>query len=132
MSMPDNKFKIQALGYQKFEVKNILRGCLWYMSCVTLQGYWVICRFCCKEQRRQPVKIMKYLAINNTDWYTHHVFRVPIHDGVFEIESLQIGDSRRLHFFRKLEQSTKLRNLRDVEFDKQYFFICSQKGYVPG
>lgn len=60
----------------------------------------------------------------------HDVFGMPIHDGIFQIETFQIADGRCLHLFIKSKVPTKMGNLGDVQFHQQMLLFCADELYI--
>ena len=50
-----------------------------------------------------------------TESSSHHVLRMPIHDCVFQIETLEVSDCSCFNFLWKLEKGRQLGYFRDVE-----------------
>jgi hypothetical protein len=48
---------------------------------------------------------------------------MPIHHGVLEVETFQVGYSSRLNFFGEAKVSTQLRYLGDIQFDEEELLV---------
>jgi hypothetical protein len=48
---------------------------------------------------------------------------MPIHHGILEIESFQVGDSSGLYFFWEAKVTTKLRYFSDIQFNEQMLLV---------
>jgi hypothetical protein len=57
----------------------------------------------------------------------HDVFGMPIHDGVLEVETLQVGYSSRLNFFGEAKVATQLRYLGDIQLDEKELLLSVEE-----
>lgn len=64
--------------------------------------------------------------------FAHYILWMPIHNGILEIEPLEIGDGSGLYFLRKAKHSAELGDFREIEFDEQNLFIRAQERDVGG
>jgi hypothetical protein len=52
---------------------------------------------------------------------------MPIHDGVLEVETLQVGYSSRLNFFGEAKVATQLRYLGDIQLDEKELLLSVEE-----
>lgn len=52
---------------------------------------------------------------------------MPIHDGVLEVETLQVSYSCRLNFLGKAKVATQLRYLGDIQFDEEELLLSIEE-----
>ena len=57
----------------------------------------------------------------------HDVLGMPIHHGVLEVETFQVGYSSRLNFFWEAKVSTQLRYLGDIQFDEEELLVSVEE-----
>lgn len=113
MGGPHREFKVEALRNQKLQLEYVICLRLRNMIGVCLQRNRVVSRFRREKQRRQP-RNEKYAThdVRGTEQkcegatHTHHILGVPVHDCVFQVETLHVADRARLDFFRKVEEAT--------------------------
>lgn len=57
----------------------------------------------------------------------HDVLGMPIHHGVLEVETLQVGYSSPLNFFGEAKVATQLRYLGNVQFDEEELLVSVEE-----
>lgn len=62
--------------------------------------------------------------------HLHDILGMPVHDSIFQVEALEIGNCCSLYFFWKVEKAAKLRDLGDVQLDQQDFLVGIEEGHI--
>lgn len=57
---------------------------------------------------------------------------MPVHHSVFKIKSLQVANGGSLYFLWKTKMTTQLRDLGDVEFNKELLLVCIEEQDIGG